>query len=202
MKRKFLEDLGIEKDVIDKIMDENGKDIENAKGDTDKLREQISELELRNKNLSGQVSDRDKQLNELKASSGNADELKKQIEKLQADNKATADKYKAEITQLKLSTAVEAALTKANARNNKAVEALIDMTTVKLRDDGTLEGLDEQIKKLTSDEGTSFLFNAPKAAGKPALSGAKPADPANGAPASKKPEDMTYEDFVNQVSDN
>ena len=58
MKRKFLEDLGIEKDVIDRIMDENGKDIENAKGDTDRLREKAEELELRNKNLSGQVSDR------------------------------------------------------------------------------------------------------------------------------------------------
>lgn len=31
MKRKFLEDLGLEKEVIDKIMAENGADIENAK---------------------------------------------------------------------------------------------------------------------------------------------------------------------------
>ena len=32
MKRSFLEELGLEKDVIDKIMDENGKDVEKAKG--------------------------------------------------------------------------------------------------------------------------------------------------------------------------
>ena len=31
MKRKFLEDLGLEKDVIEKIMNENGADIEKAK---------------------------------------------------------------------------------------------------------------------------------------------------------------------------
>ena len=31
MKRSFLEELGLEKDVIDKIMSENGSDIENAK---------------------------------------------------------------------------------------------------------------------------------------------------------------------------
>ncbi|MBE6857384.1 MAG: hypothetical protein IJO99_02760 [Ruminococcus sp.] len=31
MQRKFLEDLGLEKDVIDKIMTENGNDINNAK---------------------------------------------------------------------------------------------------------------------------------------------------------------------------
>ena len=31
MQRKFLEDMGLEKDVIDKIMSENGKDIESTK---------------------------------------------------------------------------------------------------------------------------------------------------------------------------
>ena len=31
MERKFLEDLGLEKDTIDKIMAENGKDIEAEK---------------------------------------------------------------------------------------------------------------------------------------------------------------------------
>ena len=31
MKRDFLEGLGLESEVIDKIMKENGKDIENAK---------------------------------------------------------------------------------------------------------------------------------------------------------------------------
>ena len=31
MQRKFLEELGLEKEVIDKIMSENGSDIENTK---------------------------------------------------------------------------------------------------------------------------------------------------------------------------
>ena len=33
MKRKFLEDLGLEKDAIDKIMAENGSDVNAAKAD-------------------------------------------------------------------------------------------------------------------------------------------------------------------------
>ena len=41
MKRKFLEDLGLEKDVIDKIMDENGKDINAEK---EKLQAKDEEL--------------------------------------------------------------------------------------------------------------------------------------------------------------
>ena len=35
MKRKFLEDLGVEKDVIDKILDEAGADIEKTKAELD-----------------------------------------------------------------------------------------------------------------------------------------------------------------------
>ena len=41
MKRKFLEDLGLEKEIIDSIMAENGKDVEKAKGDYDDLKEQL-----------------------------------------------------------------------------------------------------------------------------------------------------------------
>ena len=47
MKREFLEGLGLEKEVIDKVMAENGKDIEaektktkNAEADRDRYKEQ------------------------------------------------------------------------------------------------------------------------------------------------------------------
>ncbi len=38
MKREFLKNLGLEDEVIDKIMAENGKDIEKAKGDLEEKR--------------------------------------------------------------------------------------------------------------------------------------------------------------------
>ena len=48
MKREFLEGLGLEKEVIDKVMAENGKDIEaektktkNAEADRDRYKEQL-----------------------------------------------------------------------------------------------------------------------------------------------------------------
>lgn len=41
MQRKFLEDLGIEKDIIDKIMGENGKDIKREKDKADNLKTQL-----------------------------------------------------------------------------------------------------------------------------------------------------------------
>ena len=40
MKRKFLEDLGLEKEVIDKILDEAGTDLEKTKGDYETLKKE------------------------------------------------------------------------------------------------------------------------------------------------------------------
>lgn len=42
MKRKFLEDLGLEGDVVDKIMAESGKDITSTKAKVDELTEQLN----------------------------------------------------------------------------------------------------------------------------------------------------------------
>ncbi len=53
MKRKFLEDLGIEKEAIEKIMAENGTDIERAKGDAEALRTQLNETQEKLKSFEG-----------------------------------------------------------------------------------------------------------------------------------------------------
>lgn len=47
MKRSFLEELGIGKEAIDKIMEANGRDINNAKAssESEELKKQVSELE-------------------------------------------------------------------------------------------------------------------------------------------------------------
>lgn len=52
MKRKFLEDLGIEDEVVNKIMAENGKDLTELKSKVDELNEQIAvkETTIKQKN--------------------------------------------------------------------------------------------------------------------------------------------------------
>ena len=73
MKRDFLKDLGLEKEAIDSIMEENGKDIEAAKGDVKSLESKISTLESDNATLKKQVEDRDSQLETLKNSTGDVE---------------------------------------------------------------------------------------------------------------------------------
>lgn len=183
MTRKFLENLGLEKDVIDEIMSQNGKDIENAKGD-------ITSVTSERDSLKKDVEERDKQIETLKKSAGDNEDLKKQIEALQAENKAT-----------KLNSAIEKALTAANARNVTAVKALLkDLDKAELSDDGSVKGLDEQIKALQKDEGTKFLFNVQEKSKKPSISGMTPSeggdDKPNGKVSQKDFARMTYSQRV------
>lgn len=99
MKRKFLEDMGLEKEQVDKILDENSQDIGKAKGDSEKIQKDLDAANAEVESLKGQISDRDKQLETLKNSTGDVEGMKQEIAKLQADNKAKDDAHAAEIKQ-------------------------------------------------------------------------------------------------------
>lgn len=159
MTRKQLEDLGLTKEQADSVMKINGDDIENAKGTAST---EIKNLQTEVEGLKTQVGDRDKQLETLKASAGDNADLKKQIEDLQTENATAKANHESELNQLKIDFAVEKALTGAKAKNIKAVKALLELDDAKLDKDGNVKGLAEQIEKLTSDEGTKFLFEAQK----------------------------------------
>lgn len=120
----------------------------------------FNEVNEENKTLKKTVSDRDKQLEDLKKSSGDNEELKKQIADLQKQNADQVKTHEAELKQLKIDNAVDAALTAAGAKNVKAVKALLDLEGVKIGEDGSVIGVKEQIDKLTAAEDSKFLFNA------------------------------------------
>ena len=158
MKRKFLEDMGLEKEQVDKILDENSQDIGKAKGDSEKIQKDLDAANAEVESLKGQISDRDKQLETLKNSTGDVEAMKQQIATLQADNKAKDDAHAAEIKQLKIDAAIDSALTGAKAKNNTAVKALLkDLDKAELADDGTIKGLAEQIEALQKSD--AYLFD-------------------------------------------
>lgn len=156
MKRAELEALDLTKEQADAVMKINGDDIENAKA--------VSSAEIKNiqaevDSLKSQVKERDTQLESLKGSAGDNEALKQQIADLQKANTDAATAHESEMNKLKIDFAVEKALTGANAKNIKAVKALLDLEDAKLDKEGNVKGLAEQIEKLTSSEDTKFLFN-------------------------------------------
>lgn len=177
MKRKFLEDMGLEKEQVDKILDENSQDIGKAKGDSEKIQKDLDAVNAEVESLKGQISDRDKQLETLKNSTGDVEGMKQEIAKLQADNKAKDDAHAAEIKQLKIDAAIDSALTGAKAKNNTAVKALLkDLDKAELADDGTIKGLAEQIEALQKSDAYLFDTTTKK---KTQVKGAKPGESGN-----------------------
>lgn len=141
MQRNFLEDLGLETDVIDKIMAKNGADIEKAKGD---LADKTSALEAANKTIA------DLQAAVKKFDGVDIDGLNEQISSLKS-------KYDKDTSELKLSSALDIALVSAKAKNPKMLKAALDMSKIKL-DGDKLTGLDEQIAKIKESDG--YLFES------------------------------------------
>lgn len=119
-------------------------------------RSRMDEVNKENKSLKQTVSERDKQLADLEKTNGDNETLKNQLIELQKLNAEQLKAHEAEMSQLKLDNAVEAALTAAGAKNNKALRALLDSGKFKLDGSGKLEGLEEQLKAVRKSD--PYLF--------------------------------------------
>lgn len=119
----------------------------------------FDEVNTAKKQAEEDVKERDKQLEELKKSSGNVDELKQQIETLQQENKAALEKAESEMKELKLNNAIKIALT-GKVLDEDIVAGLVDRTQILLKEDGSVTGLEEQLKNLK--ENKAFLFKEEK----------------------------------------
>lgn len=149
MKRDLLKEHGFSEEQINFVMAENGKDVNS-------LKEQINNLTGERDGLQKQINDRDKQLNTLKKSSKDNEELQSQIKQLQDENKTAKQNYQDQLAKQNKSFKIEGALRDAKAKNIKTVLPLIDTEKVSVNDDGTLNGLSEQLDNIKQDNG--FLF--------------------------------------------
>ncbi len=192
MKKAEFVALGISEELAAKA---EKASLEELKGYVEKSKHE--EVVEENKTLKTSVSDRDKQLETLKAAAGDNEELKKQIETMKQQNADQEKAHKAELAQLRLDNAMEAALTAAGAKNSKAVKALLDVSKVKLGEDGKLTGWDEQIKAVQKSD--SYLFHTKQNQ----FRGFQP-----GASSDNKPGDkvdvskMSYEELAAYIENN
>lgn len=192
MKKEDLIAMGLTEEQAKKVMDSlDGNYVTKTR---------FNEVNEENKTLKQSVSERDKQLDDLKKSSGDNAELKKQIEALQQQNAEQKKTHDAEMAQLRLDNAIDTALTAAGAKNAKAVKALLDTSKVKLGDDGKLTGWDEQLSAVQKSD--SYLFES-KQTIKPAFKGYQP-----GASGDVKPgtevdtSKMTYSELAAYMAAN
>ena len=101
------------------------------------------------------VEERDSQLADLKTWAKDNEVLKAQIAELQAKNKQVTEDYEKQLKEQRFAFAIERAVAKADARNVKAVVALLDTSKISL-DGENLLGFDEQIAALKKSD--PYLF--------------------------------------------
>lgn len=141
MKRDFLKNLGLEDDVVDKIMEENGKDI------TD-LKTKIANLQDDLKVKEGVIETKNTKISELE---------KVDVEALKtAEYERGKAEGSAEIERFKFNTALDNALKGAKVKDSKTISGLLDMEKIKLENE-QIVGLDEQLKTLK--ESHDYLFD-------------------------------------------
>lgn len=193
MKKAEFVALGISEELAAKA---EKASLEELKGYVEKSKH--DEAVEEGKTLKAQVAERDKQLETLKASAGDNEELKKQIEDMKKQNADQEKAHKAELAQLKLDNAIDAALTAAGAKNGKAVKALIDISKVKLGEDGKLTGWDDQIKAIQKSD--AYLFNVQQ---KNTFKGFQPEASGDNKPeANVDLSKMTYEELAAYIESN
>ena len=167
MNKEELIKLGISETVANQIMESlNGSFVPKSR---------FNEINTELAAARSAIKERDTQLETLRKSTGDIDALKKQIADLQSENDKQKKTHDAEMKSLRVGNAVELALKSAGAKNNTAARALMAefLAKAELADDGSVKGLDAEIKRLINGADTGFLFEKP---GKYGMNGAKPGE--------------------------
>ena len=146
MKRKFLEDLGIETDAIEKIMIDSGKDTTALKAKIDELTEQLNVKDTI-------ISEKNNKIAELE---------KVDVEALKtAEYERGKTEGSKEIEVFKKQNALDKALSKYKAKDTSILSKMLDMEKVKYNDKFEIvEGLEEQINSIK--ESHDYLFDSDK----------------------------------------
>lgn len=168
MERKFLEDLGIDKEIVDKVIAEHGKTVQS-------LNTKVSTLETENTGLKDDINTRDKDLKDLKAQKGNSEELKAKYDEMEAKYKSEAKDLNAKVSDTQMTAAIKVAVA-GKAHDPDMVVSQIDKSKIVLDDNGNIKaGLDDQVKDLETNK--AFLFKGDKNPGGAGPAGGDDKDP-------------------------
>lgn len=142
MKREYLKSLELSEEIIDKIMDENGKDVEAVKNkyvDYDNIKVQLKEANKQIENFKNMDIDKIKQA---------ADDWKSKFDESEQE-------HQRQLEELIKETAIKTAIAD-KAQDIDIVAKLFDMDKITVDEDGKVSGVNEQLTAM--QESKKFLF--------------------------------------------
>jgi septal ring factor EnvC (AmiA/AmiB activator) len=137
MNRKFLEELGLEKETINAIMARHGSAV-------NELQDSVQSLEKEKEQLEERIKQHEAQLDELESNSGD-NELKKQIEELKAANEQLKEEKATELAEMQHQHKISLVVKDLGAKDEEFIAAKLNDLELK---DGELVGLDDRVTEL------------------------------------------------------
>lgn len=150
MNREFLESLELEKETIDSIMKEHGKTIQSVK-------QEDAEKDTTIATLQKQLDDRNADLKELQKNADSDGSLKEELDTMTKKYESEKSELEKQLATQKKNAEIRLGVTKAGAKNERAVLALLNADEIRVDDEG-VNGLKEQIEQL--QESDPYLFQS------------------------------------------
>ena len=193
MNTETLQGIGLNDEQIRSVMAEYGKEI-------NPLKQAQANAEQERDSLKSQLEDVNGQLSEAQKNSKKGSELQGQLKDLQKQFEDSKAKAEEQLQATKKDYEIAAALSKAGAKNDKAVKALLDTEKVNFDDDGKLIGLSEQLEAVKQDN--DFLFaDENESNPKPTITSKGNPNP-DGGNGNKALADYSYQELVALKTDN
>ena len=164
MKRDFLESLGLDKEVVDKILAENGSDIEREKAKTTQAKADLADAKA-------QLESRDKDLADLKKNTGDAADVQAKLDELQAKYDKETKDLQAQLADRDYTDAITKAIAGANEGKGlhfssksarAAFESALREKKLELKD-GALTDFDKFVEEQKKADPDAFASDKPAA---------------------------------------
>lgn len=158
MKRDFLEGLGLEKEVVDKILAANGADIEREKGKIDTVKNDLADAH-------NELTKWKNEYNTLKSQQAEAGDFKTKFDELQSKYDTDIAQYQKQIADREYADVItrEIADRKLKFSSKSAEKAFADLLKQKnlAIKDGKFEGMDDFVKAQRESDPDAFLSETP-----------------------------------------
>ncbi len=146
--RDFLKGLDLDKETIESIMAEHGKNIQGVKEENESLKKERDDLK-------SQVDTLNKSVDELKKV--DPDKLNETIEKLQKEQKDLEETHKKELDDVKFNSKLDLAIANSKTIDAVGLKAHLDLSKLSYDEKtDTIIGFNDQIK--TISEAHKYLF--------------------------------------------
>lgn len=153
--KELLEKQGLSEEQINNII-QVMKDNKIYTTSLENVDERYQKLKSQKEDIEGELDTVNATIKDLKKNNADNEELQKTIK----DHESTIETLKKDSAKREFDMALDLELVKSKCRNVKAIKALLDTDSIKRKEDGSFDGLNEQIEGYKKTD--AYLFETGK----------------------------------------